>query len=450
MPRRRTVFLCTECGADHPSWSGRCPSCGAWNTLVEERLEQPGRSPAPGRPAPTPVPVGAIPAAPGSRLLSGIAELDRVFGGGIFRGSVNLLGGEPGIGKSTMMLQLAAALAEAGETVLYATGEESAEQVAERARRTGSLAGRLLVVPATALGEIAGALSGTGASILVVDSIQTIFSDDLSGAPGSVAQVRHCASEIVGMCKPSGVTAFLVGHVTKDGMLAGPKVLEHLVDSVVAFEGDAGRGHRMLRAVKNRFGSTNELGLFRMGAQGLEEVPDPTGIFIADRDASVPGSCVVPTIDGNRCLLVEVQALVNPTDYPQPVRKVSGMDPNRVAMVLAVLSRRLRLPLGTADVFVNVTGGARIAEPAADLAVAAAIASGLQDKPCNPAAACCGEIGLAGELRAISDGERRIREAVHLGFKSIVLPESNTRELKPSLKKLPIKIHGCRTLHEAL
>ncbi len=419
MPRRRTAFLCTECGADHPSWSGRCPSCGAWNTLVEESLEKPVRSQASRRPAPPPVPVGAIPAAPGSRLASGIAELDRVFGGGIFRGSVNLLGGEPGIGKSTLMLQLASALAGAGETVLYATGEESAEQVAERARRTGSLAERLLVMPAAALSEIAEALPGTGASILVVDSIQTIFSEDLTGAPGSVAQVRHCASEIVGMCKPSGVTALLVGHVTKDGMLAGPKVLEHLVDSVVTFEGDPGRGHRMLRAVKNRFGSTNELGIFEMTASGLVGVAEASAWFISRMSPGVSGSAVCAAVEGTRTFLVEVQALTCPTRYGYPQRSSSGLDARRLPLLLAVIEKRCGLDLGSQDVFVNVAGGAVLSDPGADLAVCMAVASSRLDRPLAPGTALCAEVGLGGELRPAGSFDRRAREARFLGFTAL-------------------------------
>jgi DNA repair protein RadA/Sms len=355
------------------------------------------------------------------RLSTGLPELDRVLGGGLPAGAVVLIGGEPGIGKSTLLAQVAGAVARQAP-VLYVTAEESTDQVRQRIARVGATRpGVHLAATGDAL-AIAGAIREGTHRLVVVDSIQLLSQDGVEGEAGGVSQCRACAAILVEAAKRSGVALVIVGHVTKDGGLAGPRLLEHLVDAVLSFEGDRYQDLRVVRAVKNRYGSTNELGLFRMGAQGLVEVPDPTGIFIADRDGSVPGSCVVPTMDGNRCLLVEVQALVNPTDYPQPVRKVAGMDPNRVAMVLAVLSRRLRLPLGTADVFVNVTGGARIAEPAADLAVALAVASAWREVAVPTDLVAVGEVGLGGELRPAPRYEVRASEARRLGFQRLLGP----------------------------
>jgi DNA repair protein RadA/Sms len=434
MAKKTPAYACRDCGDTFARWAGRCPSCGAMNSVAEisageaqliaksagqaqaaAGLASEGAEAEAGRP----------PAGP--RLSTGLAELDRVLGGGLPAGAVALLGGEPGIGKSTLLAQVAGAVARA-RPVLYVTAEESTEQVRGRLERLGAAVPGLRLAASSDAKAVAGTIAGGEFALVVVDSIQLLTLEGVEGEPGGVAQCRACAATLVEAAKRSGksgkpATALvIVGHVTKDGGLAGPRMLEHLVDTVLSFEGDRYQDLRVLRAVKNRYGSTNELGLFRMGAAGLEEVPDPSGVFIADRDAGVPGSCVVPAIEGNRCLLVEIQALVNPTDYPQPVRRVSGCDPNRVAMVLAVLSRRLRLPLGTCDVFVNVTGGARIVEPAADLGIALAVASAWREIAVPADLVALGEVGLGGELRPAPRYELRASEARRLGFQRLLGP----------------------------
>jgi DNA repair protein RadA/Sms len=420
MPRRRTAFVCNSCGADTPAWGGRCPSCGAWNTLVEEIISElpPARRRGAGD-QPVPAPVSAISEQAGERITSGIPELDRVLGGGLFKGSVNLIGGEPGIGKSTLMVQLAASLARAGEKVLYATGEESAGQVANRARRTESVDDGVLVLSATLLEDILTSAATTGASVLIVDSIQTIHSDELSSSPGSVAQVRHCAGKLISYAKPAGVTSLVVGHVTKDGSLAGPKVLEHLVDSVITFEGDSSHAHRLLRAAKNRFGSTNEIGVFEMTSSGLKGVAEASAYFLSKRSTSVSGSAVCVVLEGTRPFLVEIQALTTPTRYGFPQRSSSGLDSRRLPLLLAVLEKRCGLELGSQDVYVNVAGGASLSDPGADLGICLAVASSRLDKPVPVGVAVCAEVGLGGELRPAGSFERRLREASALGFSSV-------------------------------
>jgi DNA repair protein RadA/Sms len=363
--------------------------------------------------------MSSIPEQSGERKASGIPELDRVLGGGLFKGSVNLVGGEPGIGKSTLMVQLAASLARAGEKVLYATGEESAEQVAGRARRTSSSEDGVLVLSATSLEDIVSSAAGTGATVLVVDSIQTIHSDDLSSAPGSVAQVRHCASRLISFAKPAGVTGFVVGHVTKDGSLAGPKVLEHLVDSVITFEGDSTHAHRLLRAVKNRFGSTNEIGVFEMTSAGLRGVAEASAYFLSKRSAGVSGSAICVVLEGTRPFMVEIQALVTSTRYGFPQRSSSGLDSRRLPLLLAVLEKRCGLELGSQDVYVNVAGGASLSDPGADLGICLAVASSRLEKPVPADVAVCAEVGLGGELRPAGSFERRLREASALGFSAV-------------------------------
>ena len=426
MAKRAPTFACRECGETFLKWIGRCPACSTMNSVAEISVGEAAlaaRSEGQARAASTLAveTIDAASAAPVARLASGLGELDRVLGGGLAVGGVVLLGGEPGIGKSTLLAQVAAAVART-RPVLYVTAEESTSQVRQRCERLGALATGLRLAATSDCAAVAGALASREYALAVVDSIQLLSLDGLEGGPGSVSQVRGCAAHLVDAAKRAGVALVIVGHVTKDGTIAGPRLLEHLVDTVLSFEGDRYQDLRVLRAVKNRFGATSELGLFRMGAAGLEEVADPTGIFLADRDPGVAGSCVCPTIEGNRCLLVEVQALVNPTDYPQPVRRVSGLDPNRVAMVLAVLSRRLRLPLGTADVFVNVTGGAKVAEPAADLAIALAVASAWREIAVPADLVAVGEVGLGGELRPAPRYDLRATEARRLGFQRLLGP----------------------------
>lgn len=426
MAKKTPAYACRDCGETFLKWAGRCTACGTMNSVAEITAGEAAlaaRSEGQQK-AHAALAVEAVDAASGPdvpRLATGLAELDRVLGGGLPAGGVILLGGEPGIGKSTLLAQAAAAVARSGQ-VLYVTAEESVTQVRARCQRLGALAPGLRLAASSDCAAVAGALASGQYALVAVDSIQLLTLDGLEGEPGSVAQVRGCAAHLVEAAKRGGAALVLVGHVTKDGTLAGPRLLEHLVDAVLAFEGDRYQDLRVLRAVKNRFGSTSEIGLFRMGQGGLEEVADPGGIFLADRDPGVAGSCVCPTIEGNRCLLVEVQALVNPTDYPQPVRRVSGLDMNRVSMVLAVLSRRLRLPLGTCDVFVNATGGARVVEPAADLAIALAVASAWRERPVPPDLVALGEVGLGGELRPAPRYELRATEARRLGFQRLLGP----------------------------
>jgi DNA repair protein RadA/Sms len=417
MARSRAVFVCNSCGTDFPNWNGRCSACGAWNTLVEEAIPQRRAASQRTTPAPSaPAEISSIPENSGERSSTGIQELDRVLGGGLFRGSMNLIGGEPGIGKSTLMLQLAASMAGAGDRVLYATGEESAEQVAARARRTGSSKEGLLVLSATLLEDIVSAASSSGASVLIVDSIQTICSEEISSAPGSVAQVRHCASRLSSFAKPAGMTCLVVGHVTKDGSLAGPKVLEHLVDSVITFEGDSGHSHRLLRAVKNRFGSTNEIGVFEMTSGGLRSVAEASAYFLSRRRTDVTGCAVCVVVEGTRPFMVEIQALTTPTRYGYPQRSSSGLDSRRLPLLLAVLEKRCGLELGSQDVFVNVAGGASLSDPGADLGICLAVASSRLDRPLPGGVAVCAEVGLGGELRPAGSFDRRAREASVLGF----------------------------------
>ncbi|NTV06559.1 MAG: DNA repair protein RadA, partial [Chlorobiaceae bacterium] len=382
------------------------------------------------------------------RIMTGIGELDRVLGGGLMQGSAVLVGGEPGIGKSTLMLQLAPHLAPA--KVLYISGEESPNQIRERAQRLSIKAENLWLIPEVNLERILAVIEHEKPALVIIDSIQTVHSDEYQSSAGTITQIRECASMLIRAAKQQNVILMIIGHITKEGALAGPKALEHMVDTVLQFEGEGYQRYRIIRSVKNRFGSTNEIGVFRMDETGLEEVSNPSEFFISGRRTDVPGNSILAAIEGTRALLVEVQALVSKTNYSMPQRISTGFDLKRMSIILAVLENRLRIETWGQDVFVKIAGGLRLAEPAADLAIAAAIASGLMNRPVDPATVCCGEIGLAGELRAISDSERRIREAAHLGFKRIVLPEANTRELKPSLLNLPITILGCKTLRDAL
>jgi DNA repair protein RadA/Sms len=426
MPRLRTVYRCQECGTASPKWVGRCPGCGEWSSLVEE-VEEARPSSAP--PAATkdvdrPVSIAEVDAGEWDHRPTGVAELDRVLGGGLVPGSVTLLGGEPGIGKSTLLLQVLAAVAATGQRTLLVSGEESKQQVRLRAERLGALDPGLLLQSETVLPHVIAAIDDTRADLVVVDSIQTVFDPELGSAPGSVAQVRECAAQLVRLAKQRGTTIVLVGHVTKEGALAGPRVLEHVVDTVLSFEGDRHHALRLLRAVKHRFGSTSELGLFEMVDAGLQEVPDPSALFLGDRHAGAPGSAVVPTMEGHRPLLVEVQGLVAPSSLPMPRRSVQGVDGNRVALLLAVLARRCRLSMAGADVYVSAVGGVRVVEPGADVAIALALVSSLADFPLPHDVVACGEIGLAGEVRQVAHTERRLTEAARLGFTCAVVPTS--------------------------
>lgn len=451
MAKARTVFACQTCGFQSPRWLGRCPDCQGWNTLVEELLDT-----APeaarytlGESRSEAQPITAVASTTNNRQLSHISELDRVLGGGVVPGSVILVGGDPGIGKSTLVLQALAALAE-GATTLYVSGEESPQQIRMRADRLG-IAGtetgdRLLLLAETSLERIMAQAKKIAPSVLAIDSIQTVFTERLGSAPGSIAQVRESAAQLVLLSKANSLATFLVGHVTKEGTFAGPRVLEHMVDTVLYFEGDRGHSFRILRAVKNRFGSTNEIGVFTMRENGLQPVSNPSELFLAERPVEVPGSVVIATLEGTRPILVEVQALVSATALGTPRRTTLGIDPNRVALLIAVLEKKMGLHLFGHDVFVNVAGGIRVAEPAADLGVVAAVASSFLDKPIDARSLLIGEVGLAGEVRAVSQAGVRVREAIKLGFSRCVLPEASRRQL-PAFDG--IELQGVNSLSEA-
>jgi DNA repair protein RadA/Sms len=428
MARPQPRYVCQGCGASQPKWSGRCEACGAWNSIVEE---------APRELAPRGLSGGASrkleflrlvgDSRPVPRRLSGIAEFDRVTGGGLVPGSALLVGGDPGIGKSTLLLQVAAALADGGRC-LYVSGEEAVEQVRMRARRLGVAERPVELAAATSVRDILASLEAAGdVALVVVDSIQTMYVDSLDSAPGTVAQVRASAAELIRLAKRRGFALLLVGHVTKEGLIAGPRVLEHMVDTVLYFEGERGHHFRILRAVKNRFGPTDEIGVFEMTEGGLAEVANPSALFLAERRGNVSGTSVFAGIEGTRPLLVEIQALLAPSPLATPRRAVVGWDGGRLAMVMAVLEARCGLAISGRDVYLNVAGGLRIAEPAADLAVAAALVSSLADVPVPETMVIYGEIGLSGEVRAVAQGEQRLKEAAKLGFAEALVPPRRGR-----------------------
>ncbi len=450
MAKAVTKYICSNCGAVSLKHQGKCFECQSWGTLVETHIDPEPKKQRSGSAGAVAVVQNLHDAVPSEfkRIMTGMGELDRVLGGGLMQASAVLVGGEPGIGKSTLMLQLAPRLAPA--KVLYISGEESPNQIRERAQRLSIKADNLWLVPEVNLERILTLMEKEKPALVIIDSIQTVHSEEYQSSAGTITQIRECAASLIRAAKQQNFILMIIGHITKEGALAGPKALEHMVDTVLQFEGEGYQRYRIIRSVKNRFGSTNEIGVFRMDETGLEEVSNPSEFFISGRRTDVPGNSILAAIEGTRALLVEVQALVSKTNYSMPQRISTGFDLKRMSIILAVLENRLKIETWGQDVFVKIAGGLKLAEPAADLAIAAAIASGLMNRPVDPATVCCGEIGLAGELRAISDSERRIREAAHLGFKRIVLPEANTRELKPSLKNLPITIAGCSTLREAL
>ncbi|HUA76212.1 MAG TPA: DNA repair protein RadA [Acetobacteraceae bacterium] len=437
MPKPATRFVCQSCGTVHARWVGRCEGCGEWNTLAEEALApRPAAKRGATRSGTAARTLSFVPLAgesePAPRTPTGIAELDRVLGGGLVPAAAMLVGGDPGIGKSTLLLQAASAVARAGRRVLYITGEESIEQVRLRALRLGLADAPVELAAAINLGEIAPALEKSGAALVVIDSIQTMWLEAVESAPGTVNQVRASGFELTRLAKTAGFSLVLVGHMTKDGMIAGPRVLEHMVDAVLTFEGDRGHQFRILRAVKNRFGATDEIGVFEMTDRGLAEVANPSAIFLAERRGNVAGSAVFAGIEGTRPVLLEVQALLAPNGGGgAPRRAVVGWDGGRLAMLLAVLEARAGLPLGGADVYLNIAGGLRITEPAADLAVAAAVVSAASSVPTAADTVYFGEVGLSGEVRQVAQAEARLKEAAKLGFAAACLPRRLARGSRP-------------------
>jgi DNA repair protein RadA/Sms len=457
--KSKTVFSCQQCGAQSQKWTGRCMECGAWDSMVEEQ------------PVPATAGAGAAAASAGARyslaatagprryeeidtlvstrLPTGIDEFDRVLGGGVVPGSLVLIGGEPGIGKSTLLLQAAAFFAQSIGTVLYSSGEESEHQIKSRGERLGTFQGDnarapLYLLAETCLERILEEIGRLRPALVIVDSIQTVFSLKFQSAPGSVGQVRESATQLLFAAKGQNIPTFLVGHVTKDGSLAGPKVLEHIVDTVLYFEGEKHHSHRVVRAVKNRFGAVSELGVFEMTGKGLKAVPNPSQLFLAERPANAPGSAVLCCIEGSRPLLVEVQALVSTSSYGNARRMASGIDQNRLSLLLAVLEKRAGLNLLGEDVFINVAGGMTVDEPAADLAVIGAVASSLRNRPIRPGTAVFGEIGLAGEVRGTTQASLRLREAAQMGFTRVVVPDGNlsTDDAPAGCEVVPVKHVG--------
>jgi DNA repair protein RadA/Sms len=449
--KTKVVFACQACGFESSKWLGRCPDCGEWNSFAEERQEPPpppgkGRPAGLPQPASRPKPFDTIDNSEDARVASGIDEFDRVLGGGIVPGSLVLIGGEPGIGKSTLLLQVAHLLGRTHGSVLYVSGEESERQVKLRGERLGIEGGGLYLMAETALERILEEVESLKPRALVVDSVQTVFSSRFPSAPGSISQVREVATQLLFVAKSRGITTFLIGHVTKDGSLAGPKSLEHIVDTVLYFEGEKRQHHRIVRAVKNRFGAVSELGVFEMTGTGLQPVANPSALFLAERQQGATGSAVVATVEGTRPVLVEVQALVSPTSFGTPRRMSLGIDPNRTNLLLAVLEKRVGLELLGDDVFVSVAGGLEIDEPAADLGVAAAVASSFRNRALPAQTVLFGEVGLGGEVRGAGQAGLRVREAAQMGFTRCLLPARNVPDDAPP----GIRLIGVHTLEEAL
>ena len=438
MGKQKSIYSCTECGGQTLKWQGQCPHCQAWNTLVETIAEKTVTRFSPVSETGQVQNLSTIEAREEPRYPTGVEELDRVLGGGLVHGGVVLLGGDPGIGKSTLLLQ-ALSLMSARHPVLYVSGEESAQQVALRAKRLALDVRSVDLYAEIQLEKIQAMLAQRKPAIAVIDSIQTVYSEALQSAPGSVAQVRECAAQLTRLAKSSGTCIILVGHVTKEGALAGPRVLEHMVDTVLYFEGEMHSSFRMIRAFKNRFGAVNELGVFSMGEKGLREVKNPSALFLSHHDTQVPGSCIMVTQEGTRPLLVEIQALVDEARSPNPRRLCVGLEQNRLAMLLAVLHRHAGIPCFDQDVFVNAVGGVKITEPGADLAILLAVVSSLKNKPLTEKTVVIGEVGLAGEIRPVQRGQERLKEAAKLGFKQAIIPVANNpKQTIPGINIIPV------------
>jgi DNA repair protein RadA/Sms len=460
MSKIKTIFQCQSCGYASPKWVGKCPDCGAWNSFSEERQSPKAlKSPGAFGGVAEAQPLTAITGGRERRNSIGIQELDRVLGGGLVDGSIVLIGGDPGIGKSTLILQALAKLADKisnrerstlnaqRSTVLYVSGEESPEQIKLRAERLSINAETIILLPETLVENIIITAAKLNPAVMVIDSIQTIFTEDLTSSPGSVGQIRESAAKLMLFAKKSGIPVFLIGHVTKEGAIAGPRVLEHLVDTVLYFEGDRGHPYRILRTVKNRFGSTNEIGVFEMTDSGLSEINNPSELFLSERPLNVSGSTVIASMEGTRPLLVEIQALVAPTTFGMPRRTSMGVDYNRVNLLVAVLEKKAGMHLGGMDIFINIVGGLKVIEPASDLGIIAAIASSFREIPIDSKTFLFGEVGLSGEVRAVAQAETRLKEASKIGFKKAIIPKGNLERLKTDLG---LTIMGVKNVEEAM
>ncbi len=445
----KIIYCCQTCGYQTPKWMGKCPDCGTWDSIIEERptaaiLHDVKRSRS--NLQLEPVAIDSIELEKENRLLTRMQELDRTLGGGLVPGTLILVGGDPGIGKSTLMLQALYGLANQGLKVLYVSGEESQQQIRLRSQRLGTVSPGLLVVSEVDMDLILANITSEPPQVVVIDSIQTMYNAELTSAPGSVSQVRESAVRLMLMAKKTGIPVFLVGHVTKDGAIAGPKLLEHMVDTVLYFEGDRNHIFRILRAVKNRFGSTNEIGVFEMRDQGLDEVANPSAVFLSERPANAPGSAVTASLEGTRPILVELQALASSTSFGTPRRTILGLDPNRVALLAAVMEKQLGMHLMGYDIFMNVAGGVKVVEPAVDMAIVSAIASSFLDKPISGATVVLGEVGLTGEVRAVGQIDTRVAEAKKMGFKRCLVPDGNMKRIR---HMDGITVSGIKTVSEA-
>ncbi|MBQ2835650.1 MAG: DNA repair protein RadA [Clostridia bacterium] len=447
MAKPKTIFVCNECGNESPKWLGKCPACNSWNTFYEQKIEKyTETNKAEKKINNTPKPLNTYVGQEANRTSTGFSELDRVLGGGLVKGSLILLGGEPGIGKSTLILQLCEKVKGEGK-VLYVSGEESAEQIKLRADRLEVKNDDLLFLGETDIDVVRDAIGEIKPKLVIIDSIQTMYSDEISAAAGSVSQVREITSQIMRVCKSQQITTVIIGHVTKDGNIAGPRVLEHMVDTVLYLEGERYNTYRILRAVKNRFGSTNEIGMFEMRQEGMCEVTNPSDILITERDDNPSGSCIVASVEGTRPILVEMQALTSQTVFGMPKRTANGFDYNRMAVLIAVLEKRAGLSIGNHDVYLNIAGGMKLSEPAIDLGIIATVASAYKNVPIPQTTVVIGEVGLTGEVRRINLIEKRLKEAEKLGFKTCIIPENNKKVLKDEYK---LDIIGVKNIGEAL
>ena len=448
MAKNKTIFVCNECGYESAKWLGKCPACGSWNSFFEQKVveEKHGIAKSKDLKHNMPQKLNSYQGKETIRTSTGFGEIDRVLGGGLVKGSLILLGGEPGIGKSTLILQICDKVQGDGK-VLYVSGEESAEQIKMRADRLGIKNDDILFLGETDIDIVNQTIIELNPKLVIIDSIQTMYSDELTAAAGSVSQVREITSQVMRVCKSRGITTIIIGHVTKEGNIAGPRVLEHMVDTVLYLEGERYFSYRILRGVKNRFGSTNEIGMFEMKNEGMTEITNPSDILISERKDNPPGTCIVSSIEGTRPLMVEIQALTTMSIYGIPKRTANGFDYNRLALLIAVLEKRIGLPLGNQDVYLNIAGGIKINEPSIDLGIVAVVASSYKNLPIPKGTVIMGEVGLTGEVRRINMIEKRVKEAEKLGFKSCIIPESNKKDLKDDYK---LDIIGVSDIKEAI